>query len=78
MPLYEFRCRACGEVYEELLPAGDSPAASCPACADGEPVRLFSRFSARTQDARRADFSRVPFASACGCGGGCAHAHHRR
>jgi len=78
MPLYEFRCRACGEVYEELLPVSDSPAAPCPSCADGEPVRLLSRFSTRTQGARHADFSRVPFGSPSSCcGGRCAHARRR-
>ena len=78
MPIYEFRCRACGEVYEELLSSSDSPAAPCPTCAGGEPVRLLSRFSARTQNARHADFSRVPFASSSSCcGGACGHAHHR-
>ena len=67
MPVFEFRCRACAEVYEELLAGSDSPAPPCPACNASEPVRLLSRFSTRTPNARRADFSRVPFESAPSC-----------
>jgi putative FmdB family regulatory protein len=40
MPIYDFECRACGERFEALLAAGQSPA--CPACAAPKAHRLFS------------------------------------
>jgi putative FmdB family regulatory protein len=40
MPLYEFKCRACGKRFEELVKLGEVP--ECPACHDAAPERLFS------------------------------------
>lgn len=40
MPLYEFKCRACGHRFEDLVRVGEVPA--CPKCHDGAPERLFS------------------------------------
>jgi putative FmdB family regulatory protein len=40
MPLYEFKCRACGRRFEELVRLGEVP--ECPKCGHAEPERLFS------------------------------------
>jgi putative FmdB family regulatory protein len=40
MPLYDFRCKACGERFEARV-SYDEPA-SCPACAAPEAERLLS------------------------------------
>lgn len=40
MPLYEFKCRACGHRFEELVRLGEVP--ECPKCRDAAPERLFS------------------------------------
>jgi putative FmdB family regulatory protein len=40
MPLYEFKCRACGRKFEELVRLGETP--KCPNCGDATPERLFS------------------------------------
>ncbi|HEY3516284.1 MAG TPA: zinc ribbon domain-containing protein [Gammaproteobacteria bacterium] len=40
MPLYEFKCRACGHRFDELVRLGETPAG--PKCADAAPERLFS------------------------------------
>jgi putative FmdB family regulatory protein len=40
MPLYEYKCRACGHRFEELVRLGEVP--ECPRCQDAAPERLFS------------------------------------
>ena len=40
MPLYDFKCRACGHRFEELVRVGEVP--ECPKCHDAAPERLFS------------------------------------
>ncbi len=37
MPLYEFQCPACGQVFEELRRAGDMSPAACPQCGASAP-----------------------------------------
>jgi putative FmdB family regulatory protein len=70
MPLYDFRCRACGSVFEALVrttgPATAAP--PCPACRAPEPERVLSApvapasypatlASARAQARREGHFS---------------------
>ena len=43
MPLYDFRCRACGAEFEALVRAPDLPV--CPDCAATDLERLLSGFS---------------------------------
>lgn len=40
MPLFDFRCRACGHAFETLVRAGTEPA--CPNCAARDLERLVS------------------------------------
>lgn len=62
MPLYDFRCRACGNRFEERTSAGElSP---CPKCGSEETERLLSPFAGpftvapRGLAARRSDTTR--------------------
>jgi putative FmdB family regulatory protein len=41
MPLYEYKCRNCGNIDSTLTHRGDSMGA-CPRCQDGQLTRLFS------------------------------------
>lgn len=42
MPIYEYRCRTCGKVFEEWVKTFDSPELeSCPDCG-GEAARILS------------------------------------
>jgi putative FmdB family regulatory protein len=45
MPIFEFGCRACGEVFEDLVARADAPAPPCPRCGAGEVERRISAFA---------------------------------
>lgn len=46
MPIYEYRCRACGDSVEEVQPMGAGPPGPCPACG-GELRRVYGRVAVR-------------------------------
>jgi putative FmdB family regulatory protein len=48
MPLYEFCCKKCGFVFEEITSA-DSPSPSCPECG-GDTYRLICPVSFKIND----------------------------
>ena len=41
MPIYEYKCDACGKRYEKIQKLGDPPCKKCPAC-DGALRKLIS------------------------------------
>jgi putative FmdB family regulatory protein len=43
MPLYDFRCRNCGQCFEEFASPGR--AAPCPACASPDVERVLTAFA---------------------------------
>jgi len=46
MPIYEYRCRKCGEIFERFMKInekGDSLA--CPRCGEKKPEKILSSFS---------------------------------
>jgi putative FmdB family regulatory protein len=44
MPIYEYRCRECGEVTEALVPMGGKPDVACAKCGSKKTERKFSTF----------------------------------
>ncbi len=44
MPLYDYRCPACGHDFETLVRGTATPA--CPRCGDPGPQRMLSRVAA--------------------------------
>jgi putative FmdB family regulatory protein len=47
MPIYEYRCKACGERFEALRPVGDrGKSLDCPECGRKGPEKLPSVFAA--------------------------------
>ena len=46
MPLYEYRCDACGRTFEELRPSSQADAAiECPSCESLRTARGLSSFA---------------------------------
>jgi len=41
MPIYEYKCKSCGEIHEALQRFSDPPLKTCPKCG-GELVKLIS------------------------------------
>jgi len=46
MPIYEYRCDACGGQFEKLV-RSSSPAVACPGCGDEKVERQYSTFAAK-------------------------------
>lgn len=53
MPLYDFRCRACGHDFETLVRAQDPPP-SCASCRSQDLERQLSTFATTSSDTTRA------------------------
>lgn len=46
MPIYEYRCRNCGKVFDAFQRVGeDGEALVCPECGTAKPEKLFSSFA---------------------------------
>ena len=73
MPIYTYRCDACGTEFEQLV-RGDSRVA-CPGCKGRKLERLMSLTARPPSAGKPADYSRLgpPPGGGC-CGGGC-HSH---
>ncbi|GIV15403.1 MAG: hypothetical protein KatS3mg022_0838 [Armatimonadota bacterium] len=44
MPIYEFRCKGCGQKFERRLSSADVSGVTCPQCGSSEVSRLISLF----------------------------------
>jgi putative FmdB family regulatory protein len=44
MPIYEYRCTACEERFEEYLKLSTDPAPPCPKCGTATVERVWSAF----------------------------------
>jgi putative FmdB family regulatory protein len=53
MPLYDFRCRACGHEFEALVRPTET-SILCPACQRADVERLLSAFAVSTDERRSA------------------------
>ncbi|MCC7416073.1 MAG: zinc ribbon domain-containing protein [Acidobacteria bacterium] len=53
MPIYDYRCRACGQRFEAIVRPQDGPPV-CPTCGSAEIVRQASSFAVATAEKRRA------------------------
>lgn len=63
MPIYEYRCRDCREVFPRLQPLGaGTEGVSCPRCGSGSVERVLSVFSS----AGAGGTSTAPPAGSCG------------
>ncbi len=53
MPIYEYRCPACGERYEALLSRSDEAAPRCPRCGGTRVEKMLSAFAVTRGSADR-------------------------
>ena len=66
MPIFEYACRECGTVFEELVTSADGPAPRCPKC---DARRVEKRPSVFAAHGGRSTASPLPRAGGCGrCG----------
>jgi putative FmdB family regulatory protein len=57
VPLYEYRCLACGDEFEMLVRGRDSPA--CPSCHATDLERLLSAFGVSSQAIRQSNIQKA-------------------
>ncbi len=67
MPIYEYRCRNCGEQFEKLVMASRADQVECENCGSPETEKLISSF-ATSGEVRST--SSVSSGSSCGSSGG--------
>ncbi|PXX41692.1 MULTISPECIES: FmdB family zinc ribbon protein [Aquitalea] len=80
MPIYEYRCTACGAAKEHLQKMSDDPIAQCPACGSADYHKQLSAagFQLKGSGWYETDFKNSSSGGgghSCGngsCGGGCA------
>ncbi|MBD3391861.1 MAG: zinc ribbon domain-containing protein [Chitinivibrionales bacterium] len=74
MPIYEYRCSACGNRFEELVSGANASPQPCPSCKSENTEKLMSAAGIVTGSAKAPSCSS---ASACaasgvpGCSSGC-------
>jgi putative FmdB family regulatory protein len=74
MPIYDYRCSACGAEFERLVRADTQVA--CPECQGRKLERLMSLTARPAGAGKPADYSRLgPPPGGGWCGGGC-HSHN--
>lgn len=68
MPMYEFRCRECGEDYEELVSGSTADDdVECPTCgAEGAAERKLSAFAVSGGGSGGGSWSSAASSASCG------------
>lgn len=62
MPLYEFRCRNCDHIFEQLV--RDNSPMPCPACGVDDKTRVISRFAVSSEGTRSLNLAKARRANA--------------
>ncbi len=69
MPIHEFKCKSCDNVFEYLcLRSDEKDQVLCPSCGHGEAEVLFSTFSSRGSMTKKATMT--THSSSCSSSGG--------
>ncbi|KPJ59948.1 MAG: hypothetical protein AMJ46_09225 [Latescibacteria bacterium DG_63] len=68
MPIYEFKCRSCGEQFEKLCIVGEDKGVRCPRCGGHRSERLFSLFGVRSSSKSTSSSHSGSSCSSCGSG----------
>lgn len=70
MPLYEFRCNKCGNVFEQLIFSSDEEEKlACPLCGERDTCRLMSLFSSGSSSSGKGLSSGLSSSCASSSGG---------
>lgn len=71
MPIYEYRCKGCGNKFERLVRGKEK--VTCPKCGKGSPDKLFSVFGVKSSGTFKPSSgggcSSCEASSCDGCGG---------
>jgi len=59
MPIYDYKCRDCGNEFDELAAIGDPPPKECPACHCGNVFRMISGTFGKVEMGSREYFKNV-------------------
>lgn len=73
MPIYNYRCTACGTEFERLVRS--ETRVSCPECNGRRLERLMSLTARPAGAGKPADYSRLGPPPGGGCCGGACHSH---
>ncbi len=57
MPIYEYKCRACGQEFEALVLPASKSAAACPSCKSEDLEQLLSAFAVNSAEKSQATFN---------------------
>jgi len=57
MPIYEYRCRSCQNVFDELVKLGQTP--DCPSCGGNDLEQLISLPAVSTEGSRQRSLSKA-------------------
>ncbi len=72
MPIYEYRCRACGKTFSHLHRRTGEAAPDCPECGAAAPRKLLSVFSPSVaQKAPSCSLGKCPSNACCSKTGTC-------
>jgi putative FmdB family regulatory protein len=71
MPLYEFRCADCGQIFDRLQ-SFDAQSPVCTACGSAEVNRLISLIGGLVGSGSSGSTRSFGGGGGCGCGGACA------
>lgn len=69
MPIYEFKCKKCGNIFESLHFRSDDKYSPCPSCGGEKTERLLSTFSSVSSSSSQ-DLGDVAAPPSCGSSGG--------
>jgi putative FmdB family regulatory protein len=70
MPIFEYRCSKCDEVFEELVLSRNTATVKCPSCGGQKVQPLISRFAAQTGGKSDSGACFNQAAGVCQAGGG--------
>lgn len=50
MPIFEYKCKKCNKVFEELILSSSDNVITCPKCGSKDLIKLFSDFSSNVSE----------------------------